>query len=54
MHKETYKYVKVLSDGTKVSMEKQQWVADIKTPWLPETTMGEILDAYNEFKEMMN
>lgn len=57
MHKESYKYVGRLSDGTTVMFTKQHWVVDAKdtmAAWMPETTMNEIFDAYNEFKEMMN
>jgi len=56
MHKETYKYVGVLSDGTRVMFERQRWVPDnagLKDPWMCQTSMREITDAYAEFKDMM-
>lgn len=57
MHKETYKYVGRLSDGTTVLFERTRWVVDNKgksEPWIRETTMEDIMEAYKEFKEMMD
>lgn len=57
LYKETYRFIKVLEDGTRIMITKERWKRSDKInysePSITDVRMKDILDAYEEFRQMM-